>query len=180
MNKKGAVGLPMNVLVVVIISFVILAGGISLLYQFIGGAEDIKKNLDAQTEAELNKLLTDQGKKVALPRNTAKVEPGKSKIFGLGILNIDENEYKDQFSFTIQLSKAINPSEKVFTPTSDTTSWFLFSGGPFTIKENNYHKEPILVKVPSNTQKGTYIFNVKVKAGSQTYGSIKKINVLVK
>src|SRR3989338_1661935 len=87
MNHKGAIELSVNTLVVVIISLVILAGGITLLYKFIAGAEEIKADLDARTTEELERLLVQQGKKVALPLHVADVERGKTHVFGLGILN---------------------------------------------------------------------------------------------
>ena len=65
--KKGALGLSIETLVIIIISLVILSAGITLIYQFISGAEEVKAQLDQKTQDELDRALTAQGKKVALP-----------------------------------------------------------------------------------------------------------------
>ena len=66
MRKKGAIELSMSTLVIVIISMVVLGLGVKLLYSFVSGTEQIKGQLDEQTQTELQRLLVDQGKQVAL------------------------------------------------------------------------------------------------------------------
>ncbi len=180
MEKRAAIGLSINLLVTVIISIVILAGGIAFLYQLIGGAEEIKADLDARTQAELERLLIDEGKKVALPHHTATVLRGETHVFGLGILNIDESEFGQEFSIGVELSKAIDEAENPLEPQPDTSPWLLFNPGPYTIEENQHHSEPILVNIPKEALKGTYIFNARVFAGTEPYDNIKKFTVTVK
>ena len=94
--KKGALGLSVETLVIIIISLVILSAGITLIYQFISGAEDIKAQLDQKTQEELDRLLVTQGKKVALPMHVATIRRGESHVFGIGILNtFDENNLRN-------------------------------------------------------------------------------------
>src|SRR3989344_8163548 len=101
-DTKGAIELSMNMLVMIIISIVILTGGMVLLYKFIGGAEDIKSQLDTRTDSELERLLVDQGKQVALPLHTATVTRGESHVFGIGILNI--GSVGNEFLLRVELS----------------------------------------------------------------------------
>ena len=181
MNKKGAIGLSINFIVIVIISLVILGAGISLLYKLIGGADEIKSDLDSQTETQLERLLTDQGKKVALTTHSASIEAGKTKVFGLGILNIDAKSYKTSFSLKIELCKALDKSDLEITPKPATSTWLVYDAGPFTIQENSYQKTGVLVKPPANAKKGTYIFNAKVTDGNgKLYDNIKKFSVIIK
>src|SRR3989344_2758265 len=105
MHKKGAIGLAVDVLVIIIISLVILAGGITILYKFIGGAEQTKAQLDERTNQELERLLVDQGQQVALPLHTAAIERGDSHVFGLGILNI--GGVGNQFKVQVELDKMV-------------------------------------------------------------------------
>ena len=95
-TKKGDISLSMNFLVIIIISFVLLGMGITLLYNLLGKANSEKAQLDARTEQEISRLLIDEGKTVALPLNTIDLYPGESHVFGLGILNIDtgNDQYK--------------------------------------------------------------------------------------
>ena len=182
MNKKGAVGLPLTLLVTIIVSLVILAGGIKLLVNFIELGEKTKIELDQKIENQIQNLLLVQGKKVALPGNTANIIRGESGIFGLGILNIDETQLGNKFSFNIILSDAFDESEKSFDEEIKlaTKNWLLYHPGPHHIEENSHHSEPISIIVPKEAKKGTYIFDVQAFAGSNTYDHIKKITVIVK
>jgi len=160
MNKKGAIGLAINTIVVVVIAMVILASGIVLMRNMIGGAEDIKTQLDAQTETELERLLIDEGKKVALPLHTVTLEAGGNHVFGLGILNIGDS---DQFSTEVSVSKIIDDGDDGIEGTvEEAESWLLYDTSEFTIAQNEHLSLPILVSVPTDAKKGTYIFNVEV------------------
>jgi|SRR3989338_5868985 len=168
MQKRGAVELGINTLVVIIISIVILGGGITLLYKFIGGAEDIKRQLDARTEDEITRLLVDQGKQIALPRHIAEIPRGEAHTFGLGILNI----YKDanQFTIKVTLDKALNEQGQDLALTARaqhqiSESWLLYNQEPINIAEGEHRSEGIFVEVPQEAAKGTYIFNVQVTQG---------------
>ena len=89
-NRKGAIELATSTIVTIIISLVILAFGIVFLYNLVYGAESIKSDLDERTNEELEHLLIDQGKQVALPFQTANLYPGENRVFGIGILNTKE------------------------------------------------------------------------------------------
>ncbi len=181
MNKKGALELPINVLVTIIIAFVILASGITLLYKFIGGAEELKAQIDERTDAELERLLVDQGKQVALPLHTATIERGSTHIFGIGILNIGEAENK--FQLQVELSKVVDAQERDSTGSVDAAginTWLLYNQEPWRLAENEHRKEPILVNVPTDALPAQYIFNAKIflESGGQ-YGNTQKFVVAV-
>lgn len=174
--KKGAISLPINMLVIIIISLVIFAGGISLLYKLMAGAESAKATLDAKTEIELRRLLETESQKVALPLHTAYLYPGEFHSFGLGILNIREKET----SFTLDIQpKALDQEGNRIEPEPDVSNWLLFISGPYQLKANEYELIPIGVEVPKTVEKGTYIFDVKVFAEEAPYGTTKKFYVVV-
>ncbi len=186
MNKKGAIGLAMNTIVIVMISIVILTSGILLMKKFIGGAEDIKAQLDVKTEQELSRLLQDQGKRVAIPLNTKTIQAGESHVFGLGILNIDTTAYGTLFSVDIELSKVLDENDNEYTQSLGNNlgiimSYILYDKGPFTLQQNEYETVPILVDIPNDAKKGTYIFNIKVTSDftANQYDNTKKFYVTV-
>lgn len=185
LNKKASINLAMSTIVMVIIGMVMLTSGIILMQSFISGAEEIKSQLDAQTESELERLLIDQGKKVALPLHTVILEAGEDHIFGLGILNIDSTLYGESFSIDITLSKLIdeNSLEIESVDEAETVSWLLYNTDVLTIEENEHKSEAIYIGVPEDAYKGTYIYNVYVyydgTSGSTKYDSVKKLYVTV-
>ncbi len=173
MHKRGAIELGINTLVVVIISIVILGGGITLLYKFISGAEDIQRQLDSRTEEEITRLLVDQGKQIALPRHIAEIARGEAHTFGLGILNIYEDT--SQFTIKVTLDKALDePGQDLLLSEREqhqiTKTWLLYNQEPISISQGQQHQEGIFVGVPKDAHKGTYIFTVEVWQGEEQYG----------
>ncbi len=179
MNKKAAVSLPINLMVVIIISLVILGLGVTLLYQFMGEAVRIKADLDDKTAEELERLLVDQGQKVALPLHTAYLNPGENHVFGIGILNIKS---ADDFTIEVSLSAAADLQDNpILEEQAKTSDWLLFPIHLLTIKENEHIKEGIMVSVPKTAVKGQYIFNVIIRDSSgKQYGNTQKFYVNVK
>ena len=173
-NKKAAIGLSINTLVVVIISLVILGSGITMLYKFIGGAEDIKGQLDSKTNEELERLLVNQGERVALPLNSITIPKDEGHVFG-----------KADFNIVVGLSKFINSNDEIvdIKPNEETEilDWLLYNDEPTTIAENEHHKESIMVNVPNTAVDGRYIFKAQVfMNGAESYGNIQKFYVIVK
>ncbi|MBU0457543.1 MAG: hypothetical protein ABH824_06045 [Nanoarchaeota archaeon] len=178
-EKKAAIDLSINTIVIIIISLVILAGGVSLLYKFIGGAEEIKADLDLRTQDELERLLVDQGKRVALPLHVADIERGKSHVFGIGMLNTLDN--KEDFYIEIISNKVIDTSEQDVTGQQKVMSWLSYRTDGISIASGNNQKESILVSIPDDAIKGQYIFTATVKTTDMnSYGNPQKFIVNVK
>ena len=183
-NKKASIELSMNTLVIIIISLVILGSGVALLYKFIGSATDTKNLLDEKTNTELEHLLVDQGKQVALPLHVATLSGGDSHLFGIGILNSDANLYGTEFTININLNKFVdkNNEDKTTLEIQKTAyGWLLFTPDVLKIKENENTKESILVDIPADAPKGQYIYDVTIKAkDNNPYGTKQKMIVNVK
>ncbi|MBI4980961.1 hypothetical protein HZC30_05395 [Candidatus Woesearchaeota archaeon] len=180
LHKKATIGLSVETLVVVIISLVVLAGGVTLIYKFISGAEENKALLDEKTNAELERLLVDEGKEVALPRNVATVERGNNHVFGIGILNVGA---EDSFSIEVEFSIAVDKlGNELSVDKEEITKWVLYDDTePGKLAEGQHDKISILVKVPKEALVGQYIFNVKVKDSKDAqYGNTQKFTVEVK
>ena len=162
-DTRGAIGLSIETLVIIIISLVILSAGITLMYQFISGAEDIKAQLDVKTQDELERLLVGQGKKVALPLHIATIPRGDSHIFGLGILNTYETT--ENFQIQIRLNKVTDETKADITSQvnpQNIADWAFYNTAPVAIESNANNKEAILIQVPKDALKGEYIFVAEV------------------
>ena len=181
MSKKGAIELSMSTLVIVIISLVVLGLGVKLLYSFVSSGEQLKGQLDEQTEAELQRLLVDQGKQVALPLHQATLAGGESHVFGIGILNIGGGG--DSFKLQVDLSQMIDPQQVPITTSNSQRqyilSWLIYNNEDMVIKESEHRSEPILVNIPNDAAKGIYIFDAKILAQNNLYGNVQKFYVTV-
>lgn len=179
-NKRATIGMSIETIVVVIISVVVLIGGITLMYNWIYGAESIKGQLDERTNTELDRLLVDQGKPVALPRNVGDVVRGEGHIFGVGVLNIaDQNTFHVTLNFVEGKDEAGNTITEV-----DLPAWVLYNDQPFILDEGQHVKELINLQVPKNVPLGQYIFDVRIWSGTgvdeKLYGNPQKIIINVK
>ena len=181
LDKRGVIGLSIETLVIIIISLVILSAGITLLYQFIHGAEDIKAQLDLKTQDELERLLVSQGKKVALPLHVATVPRGDSHVFGLGILNTYDTT--ENFQIQIKLNKVADETKADITPQVNPLNiagWALYNTASIAIESNANNKEAILIQVPTEAIKGEYIFVAEVfDSKNNLYGNTQTFIVKV-
>lgn len=179
LTKRGAIQLTMGFLVTIIISIVLLALGILFLRQLVTGAEEIKLDLDQQTESQLASLL-DQGQQIAIPFNTQTIRRGNSHIFGIGILNIQEQGI---FELSVTLSKAVDTANNEFPAQTirnlNIPAWLRYDASGFQLNKNERQSIPLLIQIPTNAPSGTYIFNVQVKRNNEQYDTTKKIYVIV-
>lgn len=161
MERRGTIELSASMIVMIMISLAILAGGIILLKNFISGAEEIKANLDQKTDERLNDLLVDQGKKVALPFHTATIARGESHTFGIGILNV--GGVGNNFKLSVEFVKLIadDGSDKT-SKTVNTVSWARYDKESLTIEEGEHLKKTIFVLVPKDALSGQYVFTARV------------------
>ncbi len=184
MSKKGAVSLPVNALVVIVLSLFILGAGITLLFKFIGTSTDIKADLDAKTSEQIESILIDKGKKIALPLNTVHVFAGDDPSFGLGVLNVNE---RNNFALRLELSMYVDEKGLKNTGTDlkeQAKKWLLYSPQPFELGKNEHAKLAMKVLIPGDAPSGRYIFNAKVYSPDDPlpenqYGNTQKFTVVV-
>ena len=183
-NKKGSIGLSVEMLVVVIISIVILTSGIVMLKGFIEKTDQTKNLLDQKVEAELEKMLIDDGKQVAIARKTADIERGGNYVFGIGIMNTKKDV--DSFHPKVQFKTATDAQNKgLEIDSAEIEKWLLYDLNSQRIKQWENDKIGILVSVPEDAIKGEYIFNARIYEGetedeSIQYGNTQQIIVNVK
>ncbi|HLC81322.1 MAG TPA: hypothetical protein VJH68_01575 [Candidatus Nanoarchaeia archaeon] len=178
-NHRGVINLSVNMIVMIIISLVILAGGIVLLNNLVRGAEDLKEQLDQRTEDQLNELLVSQGQQVALPFNTAAVLRGERHLFGIGILNT--GEVGNSFQLSVKFDKLISPEGQEAALQLNPAEWARYERQPLRISEGENVKESILVLVPRDAPSGQYFFKAQVILPTgEAYGNAQRFYVNVK
>ena len=179
--KKGF-QLSISVIVTIIIAIVLLGMGIILLNKFIGGAQEIKAELDERTDQQLSVLL-ESGEKVAVPFNTATIRRGDQKVLGIGIVNIfDETDFKVEISISSAFDN-LNEQIDIGNITEFENKWVRYDKTIFPLSQNGQYKGPILFTVPKDAPSGTYIFDAKAisNAASPDAGTydLKKIYITV-
>lgn len=84
---KRGFELQVTFLVVMIISIVIFISGLYLVRQFFTATSTFQAQIDADTQHEIERRLSESGEKVSLPINRKAFKVGEGQAFGLGILN---------------------------------------------------------------------------------------------
>ncbi|MBT5022741.1 hypothetical protein HOK51_05755 [Candidatus Woesearchaeota archaeon] len=171
LKNKKAIQLSINFIVMLILAVAMFSGGLIFLNKFFSKTTEMKGNLDAQTEKQIEKLL-DSGSPVVLPIHTKEVYRGKTAVFGIGVLADKTAEYTMKPDF----KTAFDSEKKTICGTGmddcSLNSWLTLGSGKMTtpgiigetqsLKKNEKGKFLILVSVPSTAKRGTYIFKVDV------------------
>jgi hypothetical protein len=166
---KKAFELTATFLVTLILIIVIFTGSIYFTKRFFSSAEQMRAEIDQQTEAEIEALLYQEGSLVAMPKFKKAIARGQSATFGLGIRNVLDKS--QDFYVDVAFTRAFKADETEIGETSPTyidSHWLLYSPGPYTIQNNELQMIPILANAHTamadkiTTEKGIYSFNVCV------------------
>ncbi len=177
MNKKAAIQLSVNFLVILIICIVIFGSSIFVLRKFFSHAGTIKGTYDERVEKQIEALL-DDGSRVAIPFDRKKIPNGEFETFGIGVLNMLGTHAQNSFEVTIKFSKAFNKDDSLMCEKPHTCPpnfinpglWLKASTGfsdnqGITLNPvilNNKQKKFLIGAEVSDAREGTYIFDVMV------------------
>lgn len=195
-KSKKAMEIQTSFLVVIIISIVIFGSGLYLVQKFFGATTQFQEQIDAQTQSEIERRMSESGDKVSIPINKKEVNPGLSTAFGVGILNtigtdagckVADKQCK-KMGVAVKFVKAVDT--KFQNTTIDSTSvhaaevkyinanWLPSQIPPVELALNQLKVASIPVRVANmmsetlSTRRGTtYIFNVCVYKDYPTFQS---------
>lgn len=149
MNRKGF-ELAVNTLVVLILGFIIVGGGILLLAQILEGEGALAQEISAQQAQEVREQLT-RGKLVAVYPTSTHAESGDSVIIALGI----ENRLRDGENFSVAI-RGYDASDNL-----GPTSWATYFDA-VQVPANAQRSFPLVIEIPETASPGTYTFVVEV------------------
>ncbi len=166
-NKKGF-EVSITVIVLLILSILIFILAVGLVVKWFGKAENLKAELDRQTEQQILSALRQSNSLVAIPLNIHEVERSETSIFGIGIRNVGSPK---AFSGLIRFSGAYNPDGSIIStadPDYIEAHWLgnFRNITTFHLSKNQQKVIPVAVKVDTHmaenqiTLKGDYVFNV--------------------
>lgn len=185
MNKK-AMEFSIGMIVGLILSILIFSMSLYFVFKWFGSAEELKGEIDRQTQQQIMSALKTGNQLVAMPISIQEGKRGSAVTFGVGVRNIAA---EDDFSMAVSFSGAFTPDGKVI-PVEKTyidQKWLGTSAtvDTFTLKKNEEKLIPILLKADVSTapgvsaQKGDYVFNLCVykqplRSDGQPYAECSK------
>jgi hypothetical protein len=182
MNKRG-IEFSVGFLVGLIIAILIFSLSLYFVFKWFGEAEELKGDIDRQTQDRIMSTLKAGNQQVGIPISVVEVKRGDLATFGLGVRNIGNTA---DFSASVSFAGAYDEKGNQLAVENQfiTTNWLgqLSTIPLFTLNKNEMQVVPIIVKAGTqmgqgiNTQKGDYVFNVCVWQGTAQECSISKRN----
>lgn len=202
MNRRAAIELSANVIMIMVISSVILGLGLMLFFNLKGQAERYTDTIEQQTAEQLQALMLNDNSRVAIYPNDLTIQPGKSQMTTVAVQNMLDGE----FYFSSPAVTAMNVTW--FTsPTSDPqkidpvyplplnnpNAWWKNSNAIIVsntgvqnylnlgkINPGEQGFKNILIKMPKTAKQGQYVItiNIRYSPGTAcndcpTYGLVK-------
>ena len=166
MNKKAAIELSTNFLVIIILSIVVFGMGIYMVNMFFSSSESMKEDINKQTEEQIINLLM-AGDRVSIPITKQTISVGKSYTFGVGILNI----LGDPSDFTIYVEEGpMIASDGTRYDAGEYDSLNYIETRTIEDLANNEHRVvSVPVAVPRGSVSGEYILNVHICASDTCF-----------
>ena len=185
MNKRGF-EFSIGMIVGLILSILIFSMSLYLVFKWFGSAEELKSEIDKQTQEQIMSALKSGNQLVAIPISIQETKRGNAVNFGVGVRNIAT---EDSFSMAVSFSGAFTPDGKII-PVDKThidQKWLGTTAtvDTFILKKNEEKLIPLMLKADVSiapgipTQKGDYVFNVCVykqplRSDGQPYAACTK------
>jgi hypothetical protein len=182
MNKRG-IEFSVGFLVGLVIAILIFSLSLYFVFKWFGEAEELKGDIDRQTQDRIMSTLKTGNQQVGIPISVVETKKGNIAIFGLGVRNVGGTA---DFSASVSFDGAYDQKGNQLAVDDNyiNINWLgqLRNIAPFSLDKNEMQVVPIIVKAGTqigpgiNTQKGDYVFNVCVWQGPAQECSLSKRN----
>lgn len=172
-NKRG-IELTINFIVMLILGIAMLSGAIILTTKLFGKAKQYQSQVDANTQAEIKKMITSTNDQVVIYPSRKTVGRKESATFGVGVQNtIKGGGKEDEFTVGVQFARSYNKDkqttcdnadigEGLDKPCKSLPSTWPKQGTFQKIKKNEVKSFPVPITVTTGTLSGIYVFDVRV------------------
>ncbi|HYD03076.1 MAG TPA: hypothetical protein VEC16_02145 [Alphaproteobacteria bacterium] len=173
MNRKGAIELSANFIIVIIISMVILASGVGLFFKLKNNAQQYVDTLDSQTEDKLKSMMLSNNYKVAVYPQDAKISTNDAALVGVGI----KNNYPMEKTFTLAVKsvKKYTDAKPEGIAVTNLPSFYSITNPPtLKIGPNTQAVKGVLLKMP-DSEEGEYVYTIEVTVAGESipYGVVQ-------
>jgi hypothetical protein len=158
MNKRAALELSMNTIIIIVIGVVLLSLGLMFVRGIFGNVNDLSRNAFEDADNALNQIAT-HDQKLTIPSQII-VKQGDSATSNAWVVN----EEASQQSFTLAVTAGSGNDQgskiRIIVPQSTAT---IDTGGEVGFA--------LGIEVSKNVPKGLYAYNVNVNGGQYATGS---------
>jgi hypothetical protein len=168
-SKTAAMEMSVGTIVTIVLLVSVLVLGIFLIQNIFSGAKGAIDSINTEVESEIQKLFSEEGKKIAIYPTSREVQIKKGddpKGFAFSVLNKDVEGA--EFSYQV----IADDVSQCGSLTKEEASSYLIGGeGSFQLGPGNSLDLPRLVKlnVPDSAPPCTIIYYVNINKGSVPY-----------
>ncbi len=169
--KKAAIELSANFIVIIIISIVILAGGLMLFFKIKDSAQSYADKLDSQTQDKLRSVMLSNNYKTAIYPTDITIDNNKAELIGIGITNI--YDVRTTFRIRLMYVKEYDSYNNLVGTISDISTlgtYYTLSNSTVDIAPYDQTTKGMLLRMPSNTTSGQYVYTINITSNTQAYG----------
>lgn len=170
MNRKGAIELSANFIVIIVISSVILIGGLALFYGMRDDVTNYAKSIDTQTADRIKSMMLGNGARVAVFPRELTLSPGDAEAVGIGVTNIEGGT---DFEIVVTV-KYYSSSDSDSAPVQNEQGFYSILEPTFTVPVGNQVVKSVLLKIPKEVRnKGQYVYTLKVMQSGVKYDAVQ-------
>ncbi|MBI2558397.1 hypothetical protein HYW20_03665 [Candidatus Woesearchaeota archaeon] len=171
MLYKKSVELSLNFMVILIISIVLFGFGIKFISDLSSSAKDITDMTTEELDEQISSLICEGSDRVCIGQDRRTIKRGDFGVFGLKIMNVLDSR---SFDVTITPADPIG-YKKDKTPISPPSPLLTInpSSRSINIEKNEERSLGIGIQVPPNAVSGTYILDIDILNGGNTYSKQK-------
>jgi hypothetical protein len=196
MNKRGALELSANFLVIMILSVVMFGFGLYFTYKIFDASNQRTVEIDQATEQRMEELFND-GSRIVIPFQTKTIRRGSVGVYAVGVLNTLDSGGDTVFTInpeqqlglcgTLQCPTAGYDKDGQQLSDTDMQKVQILYKNPYqiTLKKNQRQKFALGVDVANDAKSGTYIVDFSITYADAvnpivTYGDPKyKLYIVV-
>ena len=177
-NKKAAIELSMNFLVMVIIAITIFGFGIGFVYTILNNAQSLKDLTTEDLDQRISDLMCKKTQKVCVEKEILVLSQGELEIVGIRILNIEDGG--SEMDFKIEMSEGIYIDQDNNVQPITTPIKVMPIVRHETIRLNDMKSMGFGFEIDKYALRGTYVFNLNVtRPDMSKYDNLHKIRIKV-
>lgn len=164
----------MNFMVILIIAIVIFVFGVRFISKLSSKAADLTAITVEELDKKISDIVCEGSDRICIGTDRKTIQRGKLGVFGVKIININEND-----RFEIAVTRPDPSGYKKNNEPIPLSADRLISKVRSEIKipKNEEATFAVGIEVKPDAIPGTYIFNVEIKQSGQLYVPIQKLYV---
>lgn len=166
-NHKGQIELSANFIIVIVISIIIVVGGLALFFRMQKNAQSVVDTLNSQTEDRIKSMMLSDNSHVAVYPGDPVIGPGDAKLIGVGVTN----NYDEEKTFVVDIIKVERYTKGAdAVPVSDINKYKEITSTKLTIAPHSQGVKGILLRMPGMPEgsKGEYVYTIEINVTEDT------------